>query len=443
MDHAVDRTMCRKGISADATVALGTVCLGTGLRDGAGSQDAAHVSYVRSAATTRTVLLGSVVTPDRVVPDGAVAVAEGRIAFAGERRELSPGWAAVTPPVGWRSDCLLLPGLVDLHCHGGNGYEFGAHVDSSRIAAAYHHGRGSTTLVGSLVSAPAATLLAGTHVLGQLVRADELAGVHVEGPFLSMDRRGAQNPDALIDVDLDLIDQLGQIAGRDGLVQMTWAPERTGGDRVPAALATHGAIGALGHTDTDFAGAATALEAVAALGVRGGLPLVTHLFNGMPPLGSRSPGPVGAAIAAAARGEAVVEVIADGVHLDGGTVRLVYDAVGADHMVLVSDAIAASGLADGSYALGGLEVSVNAREARLASNGALAGGVGTLLDQVQWLVGSLGVPLVDAVRAASTTPARAMAFAEVGALRPGLRADVLVVDEQLSLQAVMRAGAWL
>ena len=398
---------------------------------------------VSSAPAQRTLLLGSVVTPERVVPDGAVAVADGRIAFAGERRELSSDWAAVAPPVGWRGDCLLLPGLVDLHCHGGNGHEFGTDVDGSRIAAAYHHGRGSTTVVGSLVSASRGALLAGADALGELVRSGVLAGIHVEGPFLSTVRRGAQNADALIDVDVDLIDQLSQRAGRGALVQMTWAPERAGGERVPAALAAHGAIGALGHTDTAFAGAAAALDAVGALEVRGGMPLVTHLFNGMPPLGSRAPGPVAAAIAAAARGEAVVEVIADGVHLDGGTVRLVYDAVGADHMVLVSDAIAASGLADGTYALGGLEVSVNAREARLASNGALAGGVGTLLDQVRWLVGSLGVPLVDAVRAASTTPARAMAFADVGALRSGLRADVLVVDDQLSLQAVMRAGAWL
>ena len=163
-----------------------------------------------------------------------------------------------------------------------------------------------------------------------------------------------------------------------------------GGDAVPAALAAVGALGSLGHTDADYDVAARALESVAAQGVRGGLPLATHLFNGMPPLLSRAPGPVGAAIAAAARGEAVVELIADGVHLDGGTVRMVFDAVGPDHVALVSDAMAASGLPEGAYSLGGLDVTVSGRAARLTDSGSLAGGVSTLLDQVRWLVGDAG-----------------------------------------------------
>jgi N-acetylglucosamine-6-phosphate deacetylase len=392
---------------------------------------------------TRILLTGSLVTPGGVVPEGVVAAQDGRIAYAGELRDLPSEWVAVTPPSGWRRDRTLLPGLVDLHCHGGNGGEFGTDLDASRVAVAHHHQHGTTTVVGSLVSAPAAALMAGARTLGELVAVGELAGIHLEGPFLSRKRCGAQNPDALVDVDLDLIERLGQNAGEGALAQMTWAPERPGGDHVPAALAAVGALGALGHTDTDYAGAAAALEAVAALGVRGGLPLATHLFNGMPPLGSRSPGPVGAAIAAAARGEAVVEVIADGVHLDGGTVRMVYDAVGPDHLALVSDAMAASGLPDGAYSLGGLEVTVRDRAARLRRTGTLAGGVSTLLDQVRRLVGELGIPLADAVRAAATTPARAMAFTDVGALRAGLRADLLVVDEDLGLHGVMRSGVWL
>ena len=216
---------------------------------------------------------------------------------------------------------------------------------------------------------------------------------------------------------------------------MTWAPERPGGDAVPAALAAVGAVGALGHTDADYATATRALEAVAALGVRGGLPLATHLFNGMPPLLSRAPGPVGAAIAAAGRGDAVLEVIADGVHLDGGTVQLLFDTVGPDHVALVSDAMAASGLPDGAYTLGGLDVTVSGRAARLTGNGSLAGGVSTLLDQVRWLVRDLGIPLADAVRAASATPARALALPGVGSLAAGQRADVVVVDAGLDRPA--------
>jgi N-acetylglucosamine-6-phosphate deacetylase len=270
-----------------------------------------------------------------------------------------------------------------------------------------------------------------------------LAGIHLEGPFLSDARRGAQNPAALVDVDLTLLERLASVAGPGSLAQMTWAPERPGGEALPDALAGLGALGALGHTDTDFAGATAALAAARSRAVRGGQPLVTHLFNGMPALKSRAPGPVGAALAAAGRGEAVVELIADGVHLDGGTVRMVFDTVGPEQIALVSDAMAASGLPEGRYTLGGLGVEVSGRSARLSKGGSLAGGVSVLLDQVRWLVQDVGIALQDAVRAASTTPARALALGQVGALEDGRRADVAVVGDDLVLQGVMRGGDWL
>jgi N-acetylglucosamine-6-phosphate deacetylase len=396
-----------------------------------------------SSRTSRTLLTGAVVLPDRVVSDGAVAVTDGTIRYAGERGALPADWVDVAEPDGWQAGLTLLPGLVDIHCHGGNGGEFGADAGGAHRAARHHHQHGSTTVVGSLVSAPAATLLAGARTLGELVRSGELAGIHLEGPFLSTVRCGAQDPAALVDADVALVEALGEAAGEGAFAQMTWAPERRGGDAVPAALAAVGAVGALGHTDADFATATRALDAVAGLGVRGGLPIATHLFNGMPPLLSRAPGPVGAAMAAAARGAAVLEVIADGVHLDGGTVQLLFATVGPDHLALVSDAMAASGLPDGAYTLGRLDVTVSGRAARLTGNGSLAGGVSTLLDQVRWLVGELGIPLADAVRAASATPARALALPGVGSLAEGQRADVVVVDSGLAAQRVLRRGTWL
>jgi N-acetylglucosamine-6-phosphate deacetylase len=396
-----------------------------------------------SPRTSRTLLTGAVVLPDRVVTDGAVAVTDGTIAYAGERSSLPTDWVDVAEPDWWQAGLTLLPGLVDIHCHGGNGGEFGADPAGAHRAARHHHQHGSTTVVGSLVSAPAGTLLAGARTLGDLVRSGELAGIHLEGPFLSTVRCGAQNPAALVDADVALVEALGEAAGEGAFAHMTWAPERTGGDAVPAALAAVGAVGAVGHTDADFATVTRALESVASHGVRGGLPLATHLFNGMPPLLSRSPGPVGAAIAAAARGAAVVEVIADGLHLDGGTVRMLFDTVGADHVALVSDAMSASGLPDGAYSLGGLDVTVSGRAARLTGNGSLAGGVSTLLDQVRWLVGDLGIPLADAVTAASATPARALALARAGTLSQDQHADVVVVDAHLVLQRVLRRGNWL
>jgi len=397
-----------------------------------------------SAADPRRLLLtGRVVLAQGVVEDGAVAVEGARIAYAGERGSLPGAWVDVAEPDGWQAGRTLLPGLVDIHCHGGNGGEFGPDAASAHRAARHHHQQGSTTIVGSLVSAAAATLLEGARTLGDLVRSGELAGIHLEGPFLSTVRCGAQDPAALVDADVAFVEALGDATGEGAFAQMTWAPERPGGAEVPAALAAVGALGAVGHTDADFDTVAAALDAVAAHGVRGGLPLATHLFNGMPPLLSRSPGAVGAAIAAAARGAAVVEVIADGVHLHGGTVRMLFDTVGPEHIALVSDAMSASGLPEGAYTLGGLDVQVSGRAARLTSNGSLAGGVGTLLDQVRWLVRDLGIPLSDAVAAASATPARALALTGSGSLAPGQHADLLVVDPRLDLHGVLRRGTWL
>lgn len=394
-------------------------------------------------SAARLLLTGAVVLPDRVVPDGAVAVTADTIMYAGERGSLPPEWVGVCPPEGWRPGLTLLPGLVDIHCHGGNGGEFGPDVESGRTAAAHHHRHGSTTVIGSLVSAPAGTLLDGARALGRLVREGELAGIHAEGPFLSTVRCGAQDPAALVDADAALVEALAAAGGDGALAHMTWAPERTGGGAVPAGLAAVGALGSVGHTDADYATATRALESAARPGVRGGLPLVTHLFNGMPPLLSRASGPVGACLAAAARGEAVVELIADGVHLDAGTVRMVFDAVGPGHIALVSDATAASGLPEGAHSLGGRGVTVRDGAARLTGTDTLAGGLSTLVDQVRWLVHDLRIPLADAVKAAATTPARALGLAGVGALTAGSRADVVVVDEGLRVHRVLRGGSWL
>jgi N-acetylglucosamine-6-phosphate deacetylase len=397
-------------------------------------------------AARRLLLPGRVVTPDGVVDDGVVAVEDGRIALAGPRTGsaavLREGWADADTPSWWQPGLTLLPGLVDLHCHGGAGGEFGAGTDQSLAAAAHHQRHGTTSVVASLVSAPADALREGVSTLAPLVGSGEVAGIHLEGPFLSSVRCGAQDPAALLDVDVALLEDLCALAA-GGLRHVTFAPERDPHGRLPAALAAHGVVGSLGHTDADHDACAAALATVAGYGVAGGRALVTHLFNGMPPLHHRAPGPVGAALGAAVRGEAVVEVIGDAVHLAGPTVRLLFDTAGAGAIALVSDAMSASGLPEGAYTLGGRSVTVAGREARLTEGGSLAGGVSTLLEQVRWCVQELGVTLLDAVTAASLTPARAVGLADVGALSPGAHADVVVVDESLALVRVLRRGTWL
>ena len=395
-----------------------------------------------------TILLtGHLVTAQSVIPGGALVVEGDRIVFAGKASEIPQQWKDVVPPAGWSGRHTLLPGLVDAHCHGGAGGEFGADAVSATVAADHHHRRGTTSLLGSLVSNTHDALISGVATCAALVATGDLAGIHLEGPFLSMERRGAQNPAALCDVDAGLVEALAEAATAAGapgaLAQMTFAPERPGAADLPALLGSHGVLAAVGHTGCDAENAWVALRAGLDAAPRGGRPLVTHVFNGMPPLHHRDPGPVSACLAAAGRGEAVLEVIADGVHLAPATVRMLFDLVGAQRICLITDAMAASGMPDGTYTLGGQDVIVSGRTARLVEGDSIAGGVATTLDLVRWCVQSAGIPLLDAVTAASFTPSQTLALTGIGSLRAGNLADVVVVDDDLSLHAVLRRGEWL
>ncbi|MBX9243958.1 amidohydrolase family protein [Actinotalea ferrariae] len=399
------------------------------------------------AAGERLALRGRVVTPDAVIEDGVVLVDGTRIAWVGPATGAPDAVPdLVLPPP---TDSLLLPGLVDLHCHGGGGASFPDATDAAAAstAAAEHLRHGTTSLVASLVTADAATLLERTALLADLADAGELVGIHLEGPFLSTVRCGAQDPSLMVAGDPALVHRVAE-AARGHLVTMTIAPEAPGvlgeGGAV-AALAAAGAVPSVGHTDAAAELVEQALEevrtALAAPGARSGRPTVTHLFNGMRPLHHREPGPVAACLAAAAEGVAVLELVADGVHLAPATVRTVFRLVGAASIALVTDAMAAAGMPDGDYRLGSMSVRVADGVARLTEGGAIAGGTAHLVDVVRSTVAA-GVPLVDAVRAAATTPAEVLGRPELGALEVDRRADVLVTDSDLRPRAVLRAGAW-
>jgi len=299
--------------------------------------------------------------------------------------------------------------LFDIHCHGAVGSNFGIDEAGSRAASAHHRSVGVEALVASLVTAAPETLRDQVRLLAPLVADGTLAGIHLEGPFLSNARRGAHDPDLLANPDPGLVELLADAAAEAGaegaIVQWTLAPELPGTIETLKALAERGILPALGHSD---AGAQVFAEGLAqAAELTGRLPLVTHLYNGMPPLHHRHGGPAAVALGAAARGEAVVELIADGTHVAPEVVRMTFDAAGGDHVVLVSDAMAATGLGDGPYRLGSLEVTVTDGVARLA-NGAIAGSTATLADCLTWAVDVAGVDPESALAAASTTPARVL-----------------------------------
>jgi len=377
-------------------------------------------------------LRGRVVTPADVIEDGVVVIGGDTIAWVGSAADAArAGWPDV--PNAGEVHHTVLPGLVDLHNHGGGGAGFPDVLtpDEARVALREHLAHGTTTLVASLVTAAPATLRDRVGVLTKLADAGELAGIHLEGPFLSAARCGAQDPDLIQAADPGLVRELAA-AAHGHLVTMTVAPELVGvsGDGgVISELVATGALPSFGHTDASWAQTSDAVaDARARLeatpGRRSARPTVTHLFNGMRPFAHRDPGPIPELLAAAARGDVVVELIGDGTHLAPELVKSIFELVGAENIALVTDAMAAAGMAD---------------VARLTHGGAIAGGTAHLLDVVRTTVAG-GVPLVAAVLAASTTPATVLGDARVGALEAGRRADVVLTDADLRVVEVLRAG---
>ncbi|WP_433198449.1 N-acetylglucosamine-6-phosphate deacetylase [Nocardia sp. CA-107356] len=375
---------------------------------------------------------GRIVSATSAFDDGVVSVRDRRIDHV---RSLADWVAAhpdsIVPPFSG----TVLPGLVDIHNHGGFGHRFDTvDGDEARAAAEFHHTHGSTTVVASVVTGAATDMVAQVAALRELAIDATIGGIHAEGPFLAAARCGAQDPRYLRDPDLELTDRL--LAAADGQLRvMTLAPELPGFDKVAQRLSDSGVVVSLGHSDTDYPVFRQSLHP------NGFGSLVTHLANGMPPLHHREPGPAAAALVAAAQRQAVVELIGDGVHIDSGFGALVF-ATAPGQVALITDAMQAAGMPDGEYRLGPQVVHVTDGVARV-SNGSIAGGTAYLLKCLIWAVGACGVPLRDAVIAATSVPAAAAGLADVGDLRTDQFADLLIVDDNLQLRRVLRRGQWL
>jgi N-acetylglucosamine-6-phosphate deacetylase len=363
-----------------------------------------------------------VVTPEGVLAPGWLRMDGGRIAEMGEGEPPEPAahhghWA--------------LPGFIDLHVHGGGGASFteGGQGDARR-AAAFHRAHGTTRIVASLVTAPVDKLESRLAMLASLADEGVIDGIHLEGPFLSAARCGAQDPRYLIAPDVTAYARL-HAAARGWLKMITIAPELPGAVDVIRAATAGGVIAAAGHTD---ASAAVTAEAVAA-----GISHATHLFNGMRPLAHREPGPAGALLDQ----QVTCEIVADGTHLHDVTIRLAARAAGPGNLVLITDAMAAAGMPDGTYRLGELAVTVADGVARLADGtGAIAGSTATMDLVVRHAITATGLSVPDVAAAASTTPARRLGLStETGALRLGLSADVVLLDETFRVKTVIARGA--
>ncbi|MDO5081708.1 N-acetylglucosamine-6-phosphate deacetylase [Buchananella hordeovulneris] len=391
-------------------------------------------------------LRGRIVLPDSVLDDGVVAWAGQDLVFVGPVDAApAPYLEAAEPVAGY-----VLPGLVDVHCHGGGSASFpdATTYEEAMVAVREHRRHGTTTLVASTVTAAPQTLRERTKLLAQLCDDGELAGIHWEGPFVSHERCGAQDPTLIQPPNAALTAELLEL-GRGHVVTMTLAPEKegvTGPGGVSEVLIRGGALPSFGHTDAGPAETRAAMEWARQVladtpNRRSDHATITHLFNGMTPLHHRTPGPIAEILSDAVRGGVIVEMVGDGTHLHPSVVRDVIEIVGRDHAVLITDAMAAAGMPDGQYRLGSQDVTVADGVARLTGGDSIAGGTAHLLDVVRTSVGG-GVSLVDAVYCASLVGARIIGCQDqVGSLAAGKRADLVVVDDTLHPQRVVRAGA--
>lgn len=329
----------------------------------------------------------------------------------------------------------VVPGFVDVHVHGGGGTNFSAAVRSDTATAVdFHRRHGTTTLIASLVTAAPDDLLHQVTELAADVSEGLIDGIHLEGPWLSTLRCGAHEPALMRDPDPAEINRV--LAAAAGAVRMvTIAPERDGALAAIDRIVDAGVVAAVGHTEATYEQTRAAIAAGATVG--------THLFNAMRPINTREPGPV---IALLEDPRVTVELITDGVHVDPALYRHVSRSAGPDRVSLITDAISAAGMTDGTYRLGPLDVDVLDGVARVAGTQIIAGSTATMDHQFRFAVQNSGLSrdeaLLAAVRQASINPARALGLPAQG-LVAGADADLVVLDADLAVTGVLRRGSWV
>ena len=331
----------------------------------------------------------------------------------------------------------ILPGLVDIHFHGCAGYDFcDGTMEAMRAIASYELTHGITTICPATMTLTEEMLTDICAACAEAVRTevlqeeipfgDVLRGIYLEGPFISMGKKGAQNPAYIRNPDRMMLTRLQQ-AAEDLIKVVAIAPE-TKGAMDCIMNGKNDFCFSIAHTCADYETAKSAIQA--------GAHHVTHLYNAMPPFTHREPGVVGAA---AEDEQTDVELICDGIHIHPAVVKSTFKLFGAERVILISDSKMATGMEDGEYSLGGQSVQVRGNRATLA-DGTIAGSAMNLFDCMRTAI-RMGVPKEDAVRAATYNPARAIGVEkECGILQAGKKADILVTRKDFELQEVIKSG---
>ncbi len=367
----------------------------------------------------------SVYTPEHTFAVRDIAIRDGRFLFAVPEQP-APGEEVLDA-----AGMYALPGLVDIHFHGAMGHDFcDATEESIQAIADFEASK------GVLAICPA-TMTFSEEILNGVMdaaaahkneRGADLVGINMEGPFISPKKIGAQNPRYIQHCSCGMYHRLQSRAR--GLIKLVdVAPEEP--EAMPYIEQVHSEVRiSIAHTTADYDTSKAAFKA--------GASHLTHLYNAMPGITHRAPGPIIAALEDGAE----VELITDGVHIHPAMVRFTFRAFGDDHVILVADSMMACGLPDGEYSLGGQAVTVKGPKATLTSDpGTIAGSATSLYDCMRRAVVDMGVPLESAVRAATENPAKSIGIdADYGSIAPGRYGNVVLTDSELHIQKVIQKG---
>jgi N-acetylglucosamine-6-phosphate deacetylase len=386
--------------------------------------------------STLLIHAGRALTPTSEIGDVGILIREDSIEAIGPR-------SGMTLPVGAQeiraTDKVAVPGFIDVHIHGAGGHDVmegtGAAMRSITRKVSQH---GTTSLVATTVTASTdQTLRAVERIAGYIAQQHqtdepraEVLGIHFEGPFISRQRRGVHPSEWIQLPSAETLSRFLKAAAGNARI-LTIAPEVLGAAPCIDAAREAGLVVSIGHTDATYEQARAAM----ARGARS----ATHVYNAMRPFSHRDPGVIGAVLTTP---EINAELIADGVHVEEAAMKLLLLAKGAEHVTLVSDGLSATGMPDGKYMLGGLEVTLSGGVCR-NSDGVLAGSTLTL-DRALRNIVSLGISLPDAVRMLTLNPAALLGIEfKKGSLRVGADADILLLDEGLQLAGVWARGVAL
>ena len=386
----------------------------------------------KKTKTIRAFTHGRIITPEKEIPDGTLIVAGRGIQSLGRSSDIRvPDGAEVIECTGK----ILTPGFIDIHLHGGGGYDF-SDAEGLAGAARFHASQGTTAMLPTLCPESLPKIRTNLALLGKGYPQNtddesplpEIIGLHLEGPFLNPKRRGAFDAGSLLLPRSGLIREFFEASG-GALRLMTLAPELDGGMALIREAKEFGIIPCLGHSDATYEQAAAAFH----IGIRH----ATHLFNAMRGFHHRAPG---CALSALLDPEISVEVVVDGHHLHEAAVEMVYRLKGRDKMILVTDAAPLSGLQSGSCMLAGQRVEIRGEKA-LNQEGNLAGSLLSMAEALRLSVQRARISLVDAARMATLNPAQLLGLSDIrGRLFAGGEADLVILNGSLKVDAVYIGG---